>query len=95
MQHEHEHEHKHKDSDHGKRPETYHILVDHKPHDWPKPVITGAEIKQLAGVDQQTFEAWQDVHGPDDKFVGDTDEVDLTGKGTEKFFTIKKTTTEG
>jgi hypothetical protein len=93
-EHEHEHEHGHHDGD-GKPPETYHILVDQKPHEWPKPVITGAEIKQLAGVDQKTFEAWQDVAGPDDKFVGDTDEVNLTGKGTEKFFTIKKTTTEG
>jgi len=90
----HEHEHGHNGGDHGK-PETYHILVDHKPHDWPKPVITGAEIKQLAGVDQQTFEAWHDVPGPEDDLVGDTDDVDLTGKGTEKFFTIKKTTTEG
>ena len=80
---------------HGKPPETYHILVDHKPHEWPKSVITGAEIKQLAGVDQQTFETWQDVPGPDDKFIDDTARVDLTGKGTEKFFTIKKTTTEG
>lgn len=66
-----------------------------EPHDWSKPVITGAEIKQLAGVDQKTFEAWQDVPGPDDDIVGDNDEVDLSGKGTEKFFTIKKTTTEG
>ena len=89
-----EHEHGHNSGDHGK-PETYHILVDHKPHDWPKPVITGAEIKQLAGVDQQTFEAWHDVPGPEDDLVGDADDVDLTGKGTEKFFTIKKTTTEG
>jgi hypothetical protein len=85
----------HGDKGHGKPPETYHILVDHKPHDWPKPVITGAEIKELAGVDQQTYDAWQDVPGPEDKLIGDSEEVDLTGKGPEKFFTIKKTTTEG
>jgi hypothetical protein len=73
----------------------FHVLIDHKPHDWTKPIITGAEIKQLAGVDSQTFEAWQDVSGPEDKFIGDTYEVDLAENGTEKFFTIKKTTTEG
>lgn len=74
---------------------TFHILIDHKPHNWPKPVITGAEIKQLAGVDSPTFDAWQDVSGPEDKFIGDIYEVDLTENGTEKFFTIKKNTTEG
>lgn len=79
----------------GKPPKGYHILVDHKPHYWPNPVITGADIKRLAGVDPLTFEVWQDVSGPDDKFINDTDRVDLTENGTEKFFTIKKTTTEG
>jgi hypothetical protein len=80
---------------HGEKPTTYHILVDHKPHDWPKPTITGSEIKGLAGVDQSTFDAWQDVPGPDDKLVGNDEEIDLTGKETEKFFTVKKTTKEG
>lgn len=79
----------------GKNPETYKILVDQKPHDWPNPVITGAEIKNLAGVDAQTFDAWQDVAGPEDVQLGDETEVDLTGPGNEKFFTIKKTMTEG
>lgn len=91
-------QHEHNDpgtSNHGKPPKGYHILVDHRPHDWPNPVITGMEVKQLAGVDALTFEVWQDVSGPDDKFIADTDRVDLTENGTEKFFTIKKTTTEG
>ena len=79
----------------GKKPETYKILVDHKPHDWPKPVITGADIKQLAGVDAQTFDAWQDVPGPEDLLVGDTTNINLTKPGVERFYTIKKTTTEG
>jgi hypothetical protein len=96
MQHEQEHKQENPGKgDQGKPPKVYHILVDHKPHDWTKSVITGAEIKQLAGVDSKTFDAWQDVHGPDDKLVSDTDEVELTENGTEKFFTIKKTTTEG
>ena len=79
----------------GKPDKPYKILIDHKPHDWPKATITGAEIKQLAGVDQVTYEAWQDVPGPEDQLVGDNEPVDLTGSGNEKFFVIKKTTTEG
>jgi len=79
----------------GNNHEFYQILVDHKPHKWPNPTITGTEIKQLAGVDQRIYEAWQDIPGPDDKLIGDTLAVDLSQKGTEKFFTIKATTTEG
>ena len=81
--------------DHGHKPGKYKILVDQKSHDWPKPVIKGAEIKHLARVDDTTFDAWQDVQGPEDKLIEDTTEVDVTKPGTEKFYTIKKTTTEG
>lgn len=78
-----------------KKKETYKIIVDRRPHDWHQPFITGAEIKRLAGVDQATFDAWQDVPGPEDVLVADDRKVDLREKGTEKFFTGKKTTTEG
>lgn len=79
----------------GKPENPYKFLIDHKPHEWPNPIITGANIKQLAGVDQNAFEAWQDVPGPEDLLIGDSDEVDLTNPGNEKFFVIKKSTTEG
>lgn len=79
----------------GSKPEEYKIIVDQKPHDWPKPVITGLEIKKLAGVDLAAYDAWQDIHGPEDRLVKDSDNVDLTPKGVERFFTGKKTTTEG
>lgn len=79
----------------GNKPPSYKILVDHKPHDWPKPTITGAEVKELASVDAQTFDAWLDVPGPEDELVGDTSSIDLTKRGVEKFYTIKSTTTEG
>jgi hypothetical protein len=79
----------------GKPAKPYKILIDHKPHEWPNAVITGADIKQLAGVDQNAFEAWQDVPGPEDLLIGNADEVDLTKPGNEKFFVIKKSTTEG
>jgi len=81
--------------DEEKKDRPFKILVDHKPHDWPEPFITGAQIKALAGVDQATYEAWQDVPGPEDIPVGDADTVDLRKPGVERFFTGKKTTTEG
>lgn len=74
---------------------TFKIVVDQKPHDWPKPAITGLEIKTLAGVDPKNYDAWQDVRGPEDLLIKDDGKIDLTDKGTEKFFTGKKTTTEG
>lgn len=72
----------------------FKIIVDQHPHDWHKPVITGLEIKQLAGVDA-TYGVWQEVPGPNDPPVGDSQEVDLTKPGVERFFTGKRTTTEG
>jgi hypothetical protein len=81
--------------DEKKKEKPFKILVDHKPHDWPEPFITGAQIKRLAGVDQATFDAWLDVPGPEDVLVGDNDKIDLREPGREKFFTGKKTTTEG
>lgn len=74
---------------------SYHIIVDQRPHDWPAPFITGAQIKQLAGVDPTTYDAWQHMHGPEDRLIADAEHADLTQPGTERFFTGKKTTTEG
>lgn len=73
----------------------YQIIIDNRPHRWPDPSITGAQLKELAGVDAASFDVWQDVPGPEDVPVGDTDAVDLAKPGAERFFTGKKTTTEG
>lgn len=73
----------------------YQIIIDNRPHRWPDPAITGTQIKELAGVDSASFDAWQDVPGPEDLPISDTDTVDLTKPGTERFFTGKTTTTEG
>ncbi len=78
----------------GARP-TFKIIVDRKPHEWPEPFITGAQIKKIAGVDQATYEAWQDVPGPEDLPIADDQKVSLRPPQVERFFTGKKTTTEG
>ncbi len=73
----------------------FEIIVDQKQHEWPKPSITGLEIKELAGVDPNTYDAWQDVPGPEDVPIKNDDSVDLDKPGEKRFFTGKKTTTEG
>lgn len=84
-----------KDDEAKKKDEVFKIIVDRKPHDWPNPFISGADIKRLAGVDQAAFDAWQDVPGPEDLLIKDDQKVDLRGRPVERFFTGKKTTTEG
>ncbi|ANL43366.1 MULTISPECIES: multiubiquitin domain-containing protein [Rhizobium] len=81
-------------TDTGRHP-PYKIIVDRKPHDWPEPFITGAQIKRIAGVDQTMYDAWQDVSGPEDLVIADDTKVDLRPSRVERFFTGKKTTTEG
>lgn len=78
-----------------KKDRPFKIIVDQKPHDWPTQFITGLDIKRLAGVDPAAFDAWQDVRGPEDVLIDDNDRADLSPNGTERFFTGKKTTTEG
>lgn len=73
----------------------YQITIDNRPHRWPNPAITGLQLKQLSGVDVASFDVWQDVAGPEDLLINDADVVDLAKPGAERFFTGKKTTTEG
>lgn len=73
----------------------FKIVIDQKDYEWPEHFISGFDIKKLAGVDPKTYDAWQDVPGPEDILVGDEDKVELTKPGPERFFTGKKTTTEG
>jgi len=77
-----------------KKDKPFKILIDHQPYEWEKSTITGNEIKALAGVDL-AYGVWQDIAGPNDPPVGDGQVVDLTKPGNERFFTGKKTTTEG
>lgn len=72
-----------------------HIFIDRKKYDCDEDCITGLQIKQLAGVDIATYNVWQDVPGPEDIPIADDQKVDLTEPGAERFFTGKKTSTEG
>ena len=73
----------------------YKIIVDQKELEWIKPYITGLEVKELAGVDTATYDAWQKVPGQEDILLKNEERVDLDKKGVEDFFTLKSASTEG
>ncbi len=73
----------------------YRFILDEREFLWGASRITGAKLKELAGVDLAKFDVWQEVHKADDKLIADKDEANLDEKGTERFFTAAKTTTEG
>lgn len=74
--------------------QTFRLIVDHRPYEWPREQITGVQIKSLAGVDA-SYGVWQQLPSAEDPEILDNQVVDLSAHGTEKFFTGKKTTTEG
>lgn len=74
---------------------TFFFTLDGRKFEWPAAVITGRKLKDLAQVDPTTYEVWQEVRGAADRAIGDQELVSLEPKGTERFFTGKKTTTEG
>jgi Multiubiquitin len=74
---------------------TFFFTLDGQKFEWPAPNITGRKLKDLAKVDSATYEVWQEIRGSDDRAIEDTKLVSLEPQGTERFFTGKKTTTEG
>jgi hypothetical protein len=73
----------------------FFFTLDGRKIEWPASTITGRKLKDLAKVDPNTYEVWQEVRGADDRAIKDTELISLEPKGTERFFTGKKTTTEG
>jgi Multiubiquitin len=73
----------------------FFFTLDGQKIEWPASTITGRKLKDLAKVDPATYEVWQEVRGADDRAIEDRELVSLEAPGTERFFTGKKTTTEG
>ncbi|MCJ2007050.1 multiubiquitin domain-containing protein [Methylobacterium sp. J-092] len=73
---------------------TYRFIVDGEEKVW-KTVVSGRVLKILAGVDPVRHDVYQDIRGGDDLLIRDTDLVDLTRPGVERFFTAVSQTTEG
>ena len=73
----------------------FRFTLDEREFIWGAPLISGAKLKELAGVDPAKFDVWQEVRKSDDRLIGDKEDANLDEKGTERFFTAAKTTTEG
>jgi len=74
---------------------SFRFLIDGKDQEWGKPMISGLALKRLVGVNPATHDVYQEVRGGDDILIRDTDLVDLSKPGVEKFFTAIAQTTEG
>jgi hypothetical protein len=73
----------------------FRFILDDREFNWGAPRITGTTLKKLAEVDASAFEVWQEIRGAEDRKIADREEANLDEKGIERFFTAKKTTTEG
>ncbi len=74
---------------------SFRFVLDGRKFEWGAPEITGLTLKRLAEVDPETYDVWLEVRGEEDRKIDDKETVRLDAPGVEKFFTGKKTTTEG
>lgn len=74
---------------------SFRFVIDGRRFEWGAPLITGLKLKQVAGVDPRSYGVWLEVRGAEDRPIADDEQVDLQAPGVERFFTGKKTTTEG
>lgn len=66
---------------------SFRLLLNDRAVDWGAGHISGATLKQLAGVDIQAHDVWQDIRGAADRLIGDSEFSDLSEPGVERFFT--------
>lgn len=70
----------------------FKFSVDNRPLESDRPVLTGVEIKALAGVDP-SFGLFLERHGKDpDLQINDGDQVDLREPGRERFYSVPPAT---
>lgn len=71
---------------------TYHFKVDGRNYESMNQIVSGLEIRQLAGLPADA-ELYVDMpHGWQDHFVSCDDQIDLGKPGVEKFITLGKKT---
>lgn len=71
---------------------TFKIRVDDKPVTVQEPEVTGARIKEIAGVDPQ-FGLVLEGHGREpDRQIADGESIDLREPGRENFYTVPPAT---
>lgn len=74
---------------------SFRFAIDGRRFEWGAPIVTGMKLKKLAGVDPASYGVWLEMRGAEDLPIADSECVDLRSPGIERFFTGKKTTTEG
>jgi hypothetical protein len=74
---------------------TYRFEIDGRKHEWPDMEITREVLLDLAAQDKEKFSVWQELRNAADREVLPGQPANLTGKDTERFYTVMKHTTEG
>jgi Multiubiquitin len=74
---------------------SFRLELDGRVIEWGGTFISGLTLKKLAQVDTAEYGVWLEVRGSEDRAIGDTDLVDLSAQGIERFFTGIVKTTEG
>ena len=74
---------------------SFRFELDGRVFEWGGNFISGLTLKKLAQVSPAEYGVWLEVRGSDDRPIGDTELVDLSAKGIERFFTGIVKTTEG
>jgi hypothetical protein len=74
---------------------SFRFELDGRQFEWGANVISGLTLKTLAEMDPKTYGVWLEVRGAEDRPISDTDMVDLSARGVERFFTGIVQTTEG
>lgn len=73
---------------------SFNFTIEERQMSWGKNLISGKALRNLAGVDER-YTIYLEVRGGHDRPIADTDLVDLSGKGIERFITVIRETTEG
>lgn len=66
---------------------SFRFFLDERAFDWGASYISGATIKRLAGMPNETTDVWLDAAGGHDRLIDDNEMVDLASPGTERFVT--------
>lgn len=75
---------------------TFKFMIDDRQLEWGKPSISGRVLKSLAGVPAETYDVYLEVRGGGhDLLIRDSDLIDLSKPGIERFITLIRDTTEG
>ncbi|MGE8941511.1 multiubiquitin domain-containing protein [Leptospira interrogans] len=74
---------------------SFRFELDGRIFEWGGTLISGLTLKRLAGVAPATYGVWLEVRGADDRPIADTELIDLSATGVERFFTGIVQTTEG